>query len=150
MNYILLYFLCFVFLTSCVTPITIHNKSPDSFNKSEQAFSSPTNDSSDPSSTNDSSDAPFAIEQTQYLQNTSSMQKQKIWTKTVSTYLFGFISPAYIPAWKKCPVGKWKNIRISRSFSNILLAIFTLGIYTPVKVKIICQEQESSLLNETS
>ena len=74
---------------------------------------------------------------------------KKKWEKTIPTFFFGFIaSSKNVTAWDKCQQDKY-SLKIGRTFSHIIAAFFTLGIYTPLKVTIICYgEQVSTTENE--
>ncbi|MDE0119933.1 MAG: hypothetical protein OXM55_08015 [Bdellovibrionales bacterium] len=70
---------------------------------------------------------------------------EKKWEKTVPTFLFGLINASKtIKAWEKCPTN-WHTIRITRSFSHLIISFLTLGLYTPAKVIIICEISSDSV-----
>ena len=103
------FILCYFLLSSCVTSVELHKKSPG---------------------------------------NPSSTTTEKKWEQTAPSFLFGFISPAKdIKAWEKCPTD-WHTIKITRSFLHVVISILTIGIYTPLKVIIICEAQEPSNIFE--
>ena len=95
-----LFIACYLFLSSCVTPIKLHKKS-----------------SADPSSGGGG----------------------RKWEKTISSFLFGFVtSSKNIKAWEKCP-GDWHTIKITKPFAHVTISLLTVGLYTPLKVIIVCE-----------
>ena len=53
-------------------------------------------------------------------------------------FLFGLVQGSdTIKVWEQCPKD-WHRVRITRSFWQVALSLFTLGIYTPMRVVIIC------------
>ncbi|MDE0518656.1 MAG: hypothetical protein OXH36_03745 [Bdellovibrionales bacterium] len=79
---------------------------------------------------------PINLHKDTYLLSPSASEKK--WEKTVPTFLFGLINASKtIKAWEKCPTN-WHTIRITRSFSHLIISVLTLGLYTPTKVIIIC------------
>ena len=73
--------------------------------------------------------------------NSVDISKKK-WEKTIPFFLFGLIgsrSTKQIKAWEKCNTD-WYSIKISKPFTHVLVSLFTLGIYTPQKIIIICKE----------
>ena len=55
-------------------------------------------------------------------------------------FLFGIISTsAPVHVHQLCKDSSWQMVRISRPMSHLLISLFTLGIYTPVKVQVHCE-----------
>ena len=80
----------------------------------------------------------------------STPSSEKKWKKTIPTFLFGLIPASKtIKAWEICPTD-WHTIKITRSFPHLIISFLTIGLYTPVKVVIICDTDDDSTnkLNE--
>lgn len=78
----------------------------------------------------------------------ASFVMEKKWEKTIPTFFFGLIaSSKNITVWNKCQKNKY-TIKISRPFSHIIAAFFTLGIYTPFKSIITCYKEQKSTTDE--
>ncbi len=62
-------------------------------------------------------------------------------TFKADTFLFGLIQGSdTIKVWEQCRKD-WQEVRITRSFWHVTVTLFTLGIYTPMRVIIICDSQ---------
>ena len=76
--------------------------------------------------------------------NPADISKKK-WEKTIPFFLFGLAGTSrakQVKAWEKCPTD-WYSIKIAKPFTHVLISIFTLGIYTPQKMTIICKADNS-------
>ena len=70
----------------------------------------------------------------------TSVTKKK-WEKSVSTFFFGFFTPKKnVKVWNKCQTNNY-SIKITRPLSYIISALFTLGIYTPLKIIVTCYKE---------
>ena len=50
--------------------------------------------------------------------------------------------------WNKCQKDMY-SVKVKRPFSHIIAALFTLGIYTPLKVIIVCYKEPKSATDKT-
>jgi hypothetical protein len=58
--------------------------------------------------------------------------------KWASGYLWGLVPPHVVTAAVACPQSKIASVETQHSFLNQLAAIVTLGIYTPIEIKVTC------------
>jgi hypothetical protein len=63
-----------------------------------------------------------------------------------SGWIYGLVPPNTISTQAKCKHGVAK-VETQHSFVNSLVGIITLGIYTPMDIKVTCAASETSLLN---
>jgi len=54
-----------------------------------------------------------------------------------SSWIYGLVPPKTVEAESKCPNGVSK-VETQHSFVNELVGILTLGIYTPMEIKVTC------------
>lgn len=66
---------------------------------------------------------------------------EKPWT---STFLFGLVPASEINTAAKCPGGV-ATVETQQTFVNGVVGVLTLGIYTPVSVRITCASRSASL-----
>jgi hypothetical protein len=62
-----------------------------------------------------------------------------------SSWIYGLVPPSTIEAQVKCQNGVAK-VETQLSFVNQLVGFLTLGIYTPMEIKVTCAEKSSSSL----
>ena len=55
-----------------------------------------------------------------------------------SGYLWGLLPPPVVTAAVACPGGRVSKVETRHSFLNELAAIGTLGVYTPMEIKVTC------------
>lgn len=54
-----------------------------------------------------------------------------------SSWIFGLVPPKLVETAEKCPDGV-AMVETRQSFVNGLVAVITLGIYTPIEIKVTC------------
>jgi len=64
-------------------------------------------------------------------------------------WIYGLVPPNTIATETKCPNGVAK-VETQNSFLNKLVGILTLGIYTPMEIKVTCAEKSTSSLGNKS
>ena len=64
-------------------------------------------------------------------------------------WIYGLVPPSIVATAAKCPNGVAK-VETQLSFVNQLVGILTLGIYTPMEIKVTCAEKSSSSLPSSS
>ena len=64
-----------------------------------------------------------------------------------ASWIFGLVPPSTIATEAKCPNGVAK-VETQLSFLNQLVGILTLGIYTPMEIKVTCAEKSTAHLGE--
>ena len=62
-----------------------------------------------------------------------------------SCWIYGLVPPSTLSAAAKCPHGVAK-VETQLSFVNQLVGILTLGIYTPMEIKVTCAAKSSAML----
>jgi len=60
-------------------------------------------------------------------------------------YLFGFVGEPHVNVKKICGDNKIRQLQTIDQFSDRLLGIVTLGIYTPRTAKVWCEDNEATL-----
>jgi hypothetical protein len=60
-----------------------------------------------------------------------------------SSWIYGLVPPSTVSTAEKCPNGVAK-VETEHSFVNQLVGILTLGIYTPMHIKVTCAAQGSA------
>ena len=79
----------------------------------------------------------------------SSSIPEKQLEETIPTFFFGLATASKkVPVWNKCHKDRY-SIKIKRPFSHIIVAFFTLGIYTPLKAIITCYKKQTNTTDET-
>jgi len=66
-----------------------------------------------------------------------------------SSWVYGLVPPATVSAQVKCKHGVAK-VETEHSFVNQLVSIITLGIYTPMSIKVTCAASATSMLGGSS
>ncbi|MCZ6775911.1 MAG: Bor family protein [Ignavibacteria bacterium] len=62
-----------------------------------------------------------------------------------SSWIYGLVPPSTVSTATKCPNGVAK-VETQHSFVNGLVAGITLGIYTPINIKVTCDAGDSAML----
>ena len=60
-----------------------------------------------------------------------------------SAWIYGLVPPSIVSTAEKCPDGVAK-VETQHSFLNQLVGIITLGIYTPMQIKVTCAARGSA------
>jgi hypothetical protein len=63
-----------------------------------------------------------------------------------ASWIYGLVPPSTVSTAAKCPNGVAK-VETQHSFVNQLVGIITLGIYTPMEIKVTCAARSSALLH---
>jgi len=63
-----------------------------------------------------------------------------------SSWIYGLVPPSTIATASKCPDGVAK-VETQLSFVNQLVGFLTLGIYTPMEIKVTCAAKSSAMIN---
>jgi Bor protein len=66
----------------------------------------------------------------------SAVTVEKKWA---SGWVFGLVPPSTIETAAKCPTGVAK-VETQLGFANMLVGMLTLGIYTPMDIRVACAE----------
>jgi hypothetical protein len=61
-----------------------------------------------------------------------------------SAWIYGLVPPSTVSTAEKCPNGVAK-VETQHTFLNQLVGFITLGIYTPMQIKVTCAAQSSAL-----
>jgi Bor protein len=72
----------------------------------------------------------------------SNVTVEKHWA---NGWIYGLVPPATIETAQKCPSGV-ARVETQLSFLNQLVSFLTIGIYTPMNVKIQCAQRGTALL----
>lgn len=62
---------------------------------------------------------------------------QVIEKKFASSWIYGLVPPSTVSTTERCPNGPAK-VETQLSFVNQLVGLITLGIYTPMEIKVTC------------
>lgn len=54
-----------------------------------------------------------------------------------SSWIYGLVPPDPVPTMERCPSGVAK-VETQHTFVNQLVGLLTLGIYTPMQIKVTC------------
>lgn len=63
-----------------------------------------------------------------------------------SCWVYGLVPPSTVAAAAQCPHGVAK-VETQLSFINQLVGIITLGIYTPMEIKVTCAAKSSAMIS---
>jgi hypothetical protein len=66
-----------------------------------------------------------------------------------SSWIYGLVPPDVVSTAEKCPDGVAK-VETQHTFVNQLVGILTLGIYTPMQIRVTCAAQGSAAAGATS
>lgn len=72
----------------------------------------------------------------------STQTLEKAWA---SGWIYGLVPPSPVETAQKCPNGVAK-VETQLSFANQLVSFLTLGIYTPMEIKVTCAQGRTSSL----
>jgi Bor protein len=67
----------------------------------------------------------------------ASPSNQVIEKKFASSWIYGLVPPSTVSTTERCPNGPAK-VETQHSFVNQLVGFITLGIYTPMEIKVTC------------
>ncbi|MGE0354839.1 MAG: Bor family protein [Gemmatimonadales bacterium] len=72
-----------------------------------------------------------------------------IYQSFASSWIYGLVPPKTVETMEQCPSGV-ATVETQQSFVNGLVAILTLGIYTPMEIKVTCAAAGTALAPEIS
>ncbi len=73
------------------------------------------------------------------IQTGLSPSAQTIEDKWASGWIYGLVPPATVQTMQGCPAGV-AQVETQQSFTNGLVALITLGIYTPMEIIVTCAD----------
>ncbi len=71
------------------------------------------------------------------------MSNEKVEKKWASGWIYGIVPPAAVETASKCPAGV-AQVDTQQSFTNGLVGMLTLGIYTPMEIVVTCAASGSA------
>lgn len=66
-----------------------------------------------------------------------------------SSWIYGLVPPSTVSTAERCPNGVAK-VETQLSFVNQLVGFLTLGIYTPMEIKVTCAARAAAMANPTA